>query len=113
MDYSLASVADIRAVVTTTTTIEFPPLVVPSLRPLDHLDPRLYPLAHLKTPRPLQKFKLHVDGGAFFFEENGEESMHEVFPYFDCADGSCKTWMDFARIMAQPVIPSTMVIRLH
>jgi hypothetical protein len=98
------SVADIRAVVTTTTTIKFPPLVVPPLRPLGHLDPRLYPLAHRETPPPLQKFTLHVGGGVISFKENGEESMH-VFPYFDCADGSCKTWMDFARIM--------MVIRLH
>jgi F-box and WD-40 domain protein CDC4 len=67
---------------TTTTTTTFPPLLLPSPRSLEDLDPRVHPLAQAGTPESLKNFVFNIDGRPTYFHESDdpERSLYEVLP---------------------------------
>lgn len=54
---------------TTTTTTTFPPLVIRPPRAVNHLDPKLYPLASSPTPASLRNIKFNLGGKSVVFNE--------------------------------------------
>src|SRR6266536_6715784 len=54
---------------TTTTTTSFPPIIMPTPRSMNELDPKVYPLASTPTPSSIKQLTFNFGGTPTFFQE--------------------------------------------